>query len=56
MISLYTHTHTQQPSQPFKRTPNNLRDLAYKPSVPQGWNAPPTRLANGKHFERFSNL
>lgn len=39
-----------QPLQPLHRTPNSLRDLAYKPSIPQGWNAPPAKLPNGNRF------
>lgn len=61
-MNTHTHTHNytlkhiskylqqlanKQPMQP-KYPSNNRRDLAYKPSIPQGWNAPPVVFAKGK--------
>lgn len=34
-------------SKPSSYLPSSQRDLAYKPSVPQGWNAPPLALPKG---------
>lgn len=31
---------------------SSVRDLAYKPSVPQGWKAPPAALPRGKYLNK----
>ncbi|XP_037042049.1 uncharacterized protein LOC119078545 isoform X5 [Bradysia coprophila] len=37
------YSQPSRPAQP-KSSSNSMRDLAYKPSIPQGWNAPPPNL------------
>ncbi|KAJ6644413.1 hypothetical protein Bhyg_09382 [Pseudolycoriella hygida] len=51
------HQPYVQPSRPAqpKSSSNSLRDLAYKPSIPQGWNAPPPNLPSDVHSDQLSN-
>lgn len=46
---LLSNLHQQQISATTESGPiNSRRELAYKPSIPQGWNAPRVVLPRGK--------